>query len=90
MLIDSIRNTFLQGVLTFCNKIVYINLHKLLIEGIEMNTVSNEGLLNNYAAEPAVYYAEYPSTEQQRRYAFQGAIATLFLTSIILLALSVS
>jgi hypothetical protein len=55
-----------------------------------MNTVSNEGLLNNYAAEPAVYYAEYPSTEQQRRYAFQGAIATLFVTSMILVALSVS
>jgi hypothetical protein len=41
-------------------------------------------------SEPEVYYAEYPSTEQQRRYAFQGAIASLFVTSLILIALSVS
>ena len=55
-----------------------------------MNTISNEGLLNNYAAEPEIYYAEYPSIEQQRRYAFQGAIATLLFTSLVLVSLSVS
>jgi len=27
---------------------------------------TEEGILNNYAAEPAVYFAEYPSPEQQR------------------------
>ncbi|MGQ9870334.1 photosystem II assembly protein Psb34 [Leptodesmis sp.] len=26
-----------------------------------MYTTNNEGLLNNYAAEPKMYYAEYPS-----------------------------
>lgn len=41
-------------------------------------------------SDPEVYYAEYPSIEQQRRYAFQGAIASLFITSLILIALSVS
>jgi hypothetical protein len=51
-----------------------------------MRTVNEEGLLNNYAVEPAVYYAEYPSPEQQRQYAFQGAIATLFVTALILTA----
>jgi hypothetical protein len=51
-----------------------------------MRTVNEEGLLNNYATEPAVYYAQYPSVEEQRQYAFQGAIATLFVTAIILTA----
>ncbi len=51
-----------------------------------MYTTSNEGLLNNYTAEPAVYYAEYPSPEQQRQYALQGAIATLLVTSLMLIA----
>ncbi len=54
-----------------------------------MYTTNNEGLLNNYAAEPAVYYAEYPSEWQQRRYALQGAIATLLVTSLVLVAISV-
>lgn len=52
-----------------------------------MYTINEEGLLNNYAAEPAVYYAEYPSPEQQRNYLFQAAIATLFVTSLFLTAL---
>ncbi len=54
-----------------------------------MYTTNNEGLLNNYAAEPAMYYAEYPSEWQQRRYALQGAIATLLVTSLVLVAISV-
>ncbi|HEY9640006.1 MAG TPA: ssl1498 family light-harvesting-like protein [Coleofasciculaceae cyanobacterium] len=55
-----------------------------------MYTTSNEGLLNNYAVEPAVYLAEYPFPEEQRRYAFQAAIATLFVTLTILTALAIS
>jgi hypothetical protein len=55
-----------------------------------MYTTSNEGLLNNYAVEPTVYYAESPSEWQQQRYAFQGAIATLFVALTILTAISVS
>lgn len=55
-----------------------------------MYTTNNEGLLNNYAVEPPVYYAEFPSEWQQRQYAFQGALATLFVTLTILTALSVS
>ena len=39
-----------------------------------MYTTDNEGLLNNYAVEPELYYAVYPSPEQQQRYTFQGAI----------------
>ncbi|MBD1840706.1 ssl1498 family light-harvesting-like protein [Coleofasciculus sp. FACHB-64] len=53
-------------------------------------TTDERGILNNYAAEPAVYFAEPPSPEQQRRYAFQGAIAILFVTLLVLTALGVS
>ncbi|MFB2983536.1 photosystem II assembly protein Psb34 [Microseira sp. BLCC-F43] len=55
-----------------------------------MYTSNNEGLLNNYAAEPAMYYAEYPSTEQQQRYAFQGAAAILLVSLLVLTAFGVS
>ena len=55
-----------------------------------MYTTNNEGLLNNYAVEPPVYYAEFPSEWQQQRYAFQGAVATLFVVLTILTAFSVS
>ncbi|MDX2230359.1 MAG: ssl1498 family light-harvesting-like protein [Leptolyngbyaceae cyanobacterium bins.349] len=55
-----------------------------------MYTTSTEGLLNNYAVEPPVYYAEFPSEWQIQRYAFQGAIAALFVGLTILTAISVS
>jgi hypothetical protein len=55
-----------------------------------MYTTNEEGIFNNYATEPAMYYAEYPSPEQQRSYAFQGAIAALFVVTTILTALAVS
>jgi hypothetical protein len=53
-------------------------------------TSDDNGILNNYASEPDMYYAEYPSIEQQRQYAQQGAIATLFVTVIVLVSLAVS
>jgi hypothetical protein len=53
-------------------------------------TVNEQGLLNNYANEPEVYYAVYPSPEQQRNYALLGAIATLFVTALVLVSLAVS
>ncbi|MDX2099416.1 MAG: ssl1498 family light-harvesting-like protein [Leptolyngbyaceae cyanobacterium bins.59] len=55
-----------------------------------MYTTNNEGLLNIYANEPTVYYAEYPSANQQRRYALQAAIATLLVSVAFLTALAVS
>ena len=55
-----------------------------------MYTTNNEGLLNNYAVEPPVYYAEFPSEWQIQRYTFQGAIAFLFVSLTILTAISVS
>ncbi|MBD2196796.1 MULTISPECIES: photosystem II assembly protein Psb34 [Calothrix] len=53
-------------------------------------TTNEEGILNNYATEPEIYYAAYPSDEQQSRYAFQGAVATLLVTALILFACGVS
>ena len=53
-------------------------------------TVNNEGRLNNYAPELPIYYAEYPSQEQQRYYALQGAIATLFVGLLILTTFAAS
>lgn len=53
-------------------------------------TTDEQGLLNNYATEPAMYLAEYPSPEQQRNYMLQGGIAVLFVVSLILTAISVS
>lgn len=53
-------------------------------------TVTEKGILNNYAPETPTYYAEYPSQEQQRRYAFQGAIATLLVSFLLLTTLAAS
>ncbi|NER98860.1 MAG: ssl1498 family light-harvesting-like protein [Symploca sp. SIO1B1] len=55
-----------------------------------MYTSNEAGVLNNYATEPEMYYAVYPSPEQQRSYALLGAIATLLVTSLMLTALAVS
>lgn len=55
-----------------------------------MYTADDQGILNNYAIEPTVYVAAYPSFEQQKRYAFQAAIATVFLSTIVLTAFWVS
>lgn len=53
-------------------------------------TVNEEGILNNYAPETSIYYAEYPAVWEQRRYALQGAIATLFVTFLVLTTFAVS
>lgn len=54
-----------------------------------MITRNEQGLLNNYASEPAVYYTQYPSQEEQNEYARQGAIAILFIVALVLTAFSV-
>lgn len=53
-------------------------------------TTDDKGILNNFAAEPKMYFAESPSPEQQRRYMQQGAIAVLLVFSVLLTAFSVS
>ncbi len=53
-------------------------------------TINESGILNNYANEPQMYCATYPSQEEQRQYAVQGAFATLLVTTLILVAFGVS
>ncbi len=55
-----------------------------------MKTINNEGQLNNYASEPPVYYAQYPSPEQQQRYLLQGGIFILAITGLILFSIGIS
>ena len=53
-------------------------------------TTDERGIMNNYAAEPDMYYAVSPSPEQKRNYLIQGALALVLVTSIVLTALAVS
>ena len=53
-------------------------------------TTDERGIMNNYAAEPEMYYAVSPSPEQQRNYLLQGAIALVLVTSVVLTAAAVS
>ncbi len=50
----------------------------------------DNGILNNYAVEPQAYYAVPPSPEQVKRYLQQGALASLLVTTVVLIAFSVS
>ena len=60
-------------------------------QGSNMYTNANEqGIVNNYAKDPVIYYAEYPTVDEQRRYALQGAFATLLVGLLILTTLGVS
>ena len=61
--------------------------NKSLEEGY---VIDDEGIINNYATEPDLYMANYPSAEQQKRYAFLGAGATLLITIALLTTFAVS
>ena len=53
-------------------------------------TVNENGVLNNYATEPQMYYAQYPSPEQQSRYAQLAGLAVLFVSGLLFTAFAVS
>lgn len=55
-----------------------------------MYTRDERGVLNNYASEPQMYFADYPNVEQQRRYLILGGYATLLVSTLMLIALTVS
>ncbi|MCT7981976.1 ssl1498 family light-harvesting-like protein [Laspinema sp. A4] len=56
-----------------------------------MYTTSDEkGILNNFATEPKMYQAEYPSPEQQKRYIAYGAASILLVALTIFTALAIS
>ena len=52
--------------------------------------VADEGIVNNYAIEPKMSEAEYPSSKQQQRYIFLGAAAILFVALAVWIAFGVS
>ena len=53
-------------------------------------TTDEQGLMNNFAKEPSMYYAKAPSAQAQRRYIFLGAIGTMVIAASILTAVVVS
>ena len=72
----------------------YIDLHKTRSSQTDIKimytTINETGQLNNYATEPAMYLADYPAPEQQRRYLLQGGLATLLISALTFTALVVS
>lgn len=53
-------------------------------------TQLDNGTLNNYAVEPKMSYAEYPSLYDQKRYIIQAAIATLLVSALFFVSFVVS
>ena len=53
-------------------------------------TVDDEGRLNNFAVEPKVYPAEYPSRQQQKRYLYWGIAAAALVILLVLISKFVS
>ncbi|XGW00867.1 MAG: ssl1498 family light-harvesting-like protein (plasmid) [Leptolyngbya sp. BL-A-14] len=53
-------------------------------------TVDQEGLNNNYAVEPPMYYANFPAPEQVRSYLKQAAVAAFLTVTVLLTAFAVS
>ncbi|MDJ0658001.1 MAG: ssl1498 family light-harvesting-like protein [Crocosphaera sp.] len=48
-----------------------------------MFTTSDEnGILNNFANEPDMYYAAYPTQKQQQGYLVQGVFAALLIIGL--------
>ena len=52
--------------------------------------IDDEGIINNYATEPDLYMANYPSPEQQKRYFFWGAGAILLVIITLVTAFAVN
>jgi hypothetical protein len=53
-------------------------------------TKDDEGIINNYALEPAMSATTYPTPKQQFRYVFLGAGAIVFVATLLLIAVAVS
>ncbi len=53
-------------------------------------TQLDNGILNNYAVEPAMTYQEYPTVYEQKRYLQQGAVAAFIVTALVIVSLVVS
>lgn len=56
-----------------------------------MTTVSDEnGIINNFAKEPKMYYAKAPSSQEKRSYLIWGVVATFVIVGSVFTAAFVS
>ena len=56
-----------------------------------MTIVTDEnGIMNNFASEPQMYYAEAPTSQDKRSYVLWRAIATALISTSVYLAVVVS
>ena len=56
-----------------------------------MTTISDEnGIINNFAKEPQMYYAQTPSNREQKGYLLWGAIASIVIAGSVFTAIVVS
>ncbi len=56
-----------------------------------MTTITDEqGIINNFAREPKMYYAAAPSAQEQRRYVFWGLLASVVVVASVFTAVVVS
>jgi hypothetical protein len=56
-----------------------------------MTTTSDEyGIINNFAQEPTMYYAEAPSAQEQRKYLVWGSLALVLVIASVFTATFVS
>lgn len=53
-------------------------------------TIDDEGLINNFALEPDIYLAAYPSPQQQWQYIVLGEASLFFVIMLLLTAFLVS
>ncbi len=53
-------------------------------------TTDERGIMNNFAREPQVYCAEYPSPEEQNRYKIFGVVAAFLVSAVFVVAFTVS
>jgi hypothetical protein len=53
-------------------------------------TIDDEGIINNFAIEPAIYPSDYPSPRQRRQYQVLGAAAFFFVVMLVLTSILVS
>jgi hypothetical protein len=56
-----------------------------------MTTITDEnGIMNNFASEPKIYYAEALTSQEQLRYMLWGAIALVIVAASAITAVVVS
>lgn len=53
-------------------------------------TVDREGLTNNYAVEPNMYFSDFPTPAQSRLYVYQGLAAASLVVGLLLTSAIVS